>query len=179
MNEAAAASRTDVRWREGTMRTVAKRLTVTGVWLIAAGAASLGAGFIALITTPPDTGANIGAAGFFTLGLGATGLSLLLGVVAALARLLEMRGDQRPPVELMAWQKRLKRLTWASVGLITVGAVVLGWGTFIFANGHAGSGLRNAHPVFLAGLCIAGAGFLAGIPPILYWWSKRRAGTDL
>ncbi|MFD9963636.1 hypothetical protein [Amycolatopsis sp. NPDC058986] len=161
------------------MQTAVKRLTITAIWLIAAGAALLGTGFIFEIITPPDTGANIGAAGCFFLGLCATGMGLLLGVVAALAWLLGRKGDRRLAVPLLAWEKRLRRLTVAAVGLITIGAIVLSWGTFIFASGSAGSGIRNACPYFLAGLCIAVAGLLAGIPPALYRLSRRRSGVDI
>ncbi|MBB4687793.1 hypothetical protein [Amycolatopsis jiangsuensis] len=69
------------------MRTIPGRPAIAAVWLIAAGAVLLGMGFLAEITTPPNSGANIGAAGFFLLGLYATGAGLLVGVAAAVVRL--------------------------------------------------------------------------------------------
>ncbi|MFE0020889.1 hypothetical protein [Amycolatopsis sp. NPDC059021] len=160
-------------------------MTITAIWLIAAGAALLGTGFLFEITTPPHTGANIGSAGCFFLGLCATGMGLVLGVVATLAWLLGRRGDRHPPALLLAWEKRLRRSTIAAVGLITSGAIVLSWGTFVFTNQSAPAGMEsavigmeNAYPFFLAGLGITIAGLLAGTPPALYWWSRRRSGVD-
>ncbi|MFD2467774.1 hypothetical protein [Amycolatopsis silviterrae] len=61
----------------------------------------------------------------------------------------------------------------AAVGLLAAGAVVESWGALIYAAGHMGGATESAHGVFRVGLGIAVAGLLAGIPPALYWWSRR------
>ncbi|WP_406631451.1 hypothetical protein [Amycolatopsis sp. WGS_07] len=158
------------------MRTAVRILTANAAWLVVAGAVLLGTGFVFVITAPPNSGANIGAAGCFTLGLGATGLALLLGVAAAFVRLLAGRG---PDVELLAWEKRLRWLTRSSIGLFAVAAVVLSWATLVLANQTAPAGvasgiigMEKAFPIFVSGLCIAGAGLLAGLPPTVRYWSR-------
>ncbi|WP_344429772.1 hypothetical protein [Amycolatopsis minnesotensis] len=153
-------------------------MTITAIWLIAAGAALLSMGFIMLRTQRPDTGANIGAGGCFFFGLGATGVGLLLGAVAALAWWRGRNGDRHPPVRLLAWERRLRRLTMAAVGLITIGAIVLSVGALIFANGRAGSFFSGVNAIFLVGLCIAVSALLAATPPGVYWLSRRRSGAD-
>ncbi|MFD2467772.1 hypothetical protein [Amycolatopsis silviterrae] len=154
-------------------------MTVAAVWLIAVGAVLLGTGFVFELTTPPNTGANIGAAGCFLLGLFATGAGLLLGMAAVVAWLLERRRVQSPAVELLAGEKRRKRLAWASAWLITAAAIVLGWGTLVFHSQRAPVGVESAiigeekaFPIFLTGFCFAGASLLAALPR--YWrWIRR------
>lgn len=157
------------------MRTPVKTLTTVAAWLIAVGAVLLGTGFVMLVTQPPHTGANIGAGGAFTFGLGSTGTGLVVGVTAAVSWLRGRRGGQ-PAVELLSWQKHLKSLTVAAVGLITISAVVLSVATFFFANGHAGS---NTFTLFVVGLSIAALALLAGAAPAVYWMSYRRTMARL
>ncbi|MFE0021177.1 hypothetical protein [Amycolatopsis sp. NPDC059021] len=152
-------------------------MTITAIRLIVAGDVLLGAGALMAIAEPSGPGFNFGAAGFLFFGQCVTGVGLLLGVVTALAWLLGSKGDRHPPAQLMAWEKRLRGLTAAAVGLMTIGAAVLCVGP-LFVQEEPGSGFDNDIPVFLVGLGVSAVGLLAGTPSAVYWLSKRSAGVD-
>ncbi|GAA4551711.1 hypothetical protein GCM10023192_79660 [Amycolatopsis samaneae] len=152
------------------MTVIASRLTVTGDVL-------LGAGAVMAIAEPSGPGFNFGAAGSLFFGQCAAGAGLLLGVVAALAWLRGRRGDRQPPAQLLARERRLRGLTAAAVGLMTIGAAVLGAGP-LFVQKAPGSGFNDVIPVFLAGLGVSVAGLLVGTLPALHWLSKRWAEVD-
>ncbi|MBB2498557.1 hypothetical protein [Amycolatopsis echigonensis] len=147
-------------------------MTFVAIWILVAGAVLLGAGFVMIITQPPDTGANIGAGGAFFFGLGCTGMGLVAGVWATAAWLRARKHEPRP-APLPAWQKRLRRLTAAAVGLISAGAVVQSAGAVGFAHETADSDRSDSYALFLVGLGLVAVGLLAGIVPALYWWAKR------
>ncbi|SFP64644.1 hypothetical protein SAMN05421854_106152 [Amycolatopsis rubida] len=155
-----------------TARTNVKTLTFVTIWILVAGAVLLSTGFVMLIAAPPSSGANIGAGGALLFGLAATAAGLLLGVATAVAALRVRRREGRPDARLPTWEKRLRRLTAAAAGLVTVGALVLSWAALVFAGGRDRS--TDPHPIFVTGLCIAGCGLLAGTPHALYWLSCRR-----
>ncbi|MFD9890879.1 hypothetical protein ACFWY9_16150 [Amycolatopsis sp. NPDC059027] len=152
-------------------------MTITAIRLVVAGDVLLGTGALMAIAEPSGHGVNFGAIGFLFFGQCVTGAGLLLGVVATLAWLPGRRDDRQPPAQLLAWEKRLRGLTTAAVGLITIGAAVLGAGP-LFIQGAPGSGFENDIPIFLVGLGVSAAGLLTGTPPALYWLSKRRTGVD-
>ncbi|MFD2467773.1 hypothetical protein [Amycolatopsis silviterrae] len=152
------------------------RLPGIAVRVIVAGDVLLGTGALMAIAEPSGPGVNFGAGAFFLLGLGVAGAGLLLGIAAAVVWLRGKKGDRQPPAPLLPWQERLRRLTTTAIGLCTIGAVVLGAGPLFF-RGAPGTGFERDIPVFLVGIGISGAGLLAGVPPALYWWSKRRAGV--
>ncbi|UKD56892.1 hypothetical protein L3Q65_09275 [Amycolatopsis sp. FU40] len=155
-------------------RTNVKTLTFITIWILVAGDVLLGTGFIMLITAPPHSGANIGAGGAFTFGLGGTVAGLLIGMGTAVAALRVRRREGRRDAHLLAWEKRLRRLTAAAVGLVTIGGLVLCWATVVFMQGRVGSGIVNSYSLFVTGMCIAGCGLLAGTPHTLYWLSRQR-----
>ncbi|WP_406631457.1 hypothetical protein [Amycolatopsis sp. WGS_07] len=156
------------------MKTIAQRLPVIAIRLIVAGDVLLSMGALMAIAEPSGPGVNFGAGGSFILGLCVTGAGLLLGIAAVLAR-LRGSGDRPPSARLLPWEQRRKRFTTVALGLSTLGAVVLGAGPLFF-RGEPGTGFERDIPVFLVGLGISGAALLAGIPPVVYWWSKRGAG---
>ncbi|MBB4689284.1 hypothetical protein [Amycolatopsis jiangsuensis] len=169
-------SRADASQQEGIMRTTVKSLPVTAVGLIVAGDLLLATGALMAIAEPSGPGVNFGAIGFLFLGWCAAGAGLLAGIAAAVVR-LRRRGGQHPPAQLLPWEKRLRLSTVAAIGLSTIGAAVLGAGPLFF-RGPRGSGFESDIPVFLVGLCISATALLAGIPPTLYRWSKRRTGVE-
>ncbi|WP_406631453.1 hypothetical protein [Amycolatopsis sp. WGS_07] len=153
-------------------------MTTIAVGLMAAGAVLLAAGFVMVITQRPHAGVNFGGDGAFFFGLGATAGGLLIGAAAAVAWLRARKREPRVATPLLAWEKRLRSLTAAAVGLIAAGAVVQSGGAVVFATGYADGGTRSAVPALVTGVCIVAAGFLAGVPPTVYWWSKRRTRVD-
>ncbi len=157
-----------------TARINVRTLTVITSWILVAGAVLLGMGFVMLITAPPHSGANIGAGGALLFGLGTTGAGLLIGAGTAVAALRVRLREGRAEVPVLAWEKRLRRLTAAAVGLVAIGDLVLTRATFAFKNARAGSGGVDSYPIFVTGVCIAGCGLLAGVPHALYWLSRQR-----
>ncbi|WP_116200204.1 hypothetical protein [Amycolatopsis circi] len=161
------------------MRTTVSTLKFVAIWILVAGTVLLGMGLLMLVTQRPNTGANIGAGGALLFGMGFTGLGLVVGVAAVVAWLRAPKGERGPAAPLLAWEKRLRRLTAAAVVLIAAGAVVQSVGAVSFAHETADSDWSDTYAIYWVGFGVSGLGLLAGVPYVLLWLSWRRTAARL
>ncbi|MER6763336.1 MULTISPECIES: hypothetical protein [Amycolatopsis] len=149
------------------------------IWLFGAGAVLLGLGFLAEITAPPHSGADIGGAAAFAFGMCCTGLGLAAGVVAAVTWRRVPKDERRHAVPLLPWEHRLRRLTVAAVILIAAGAVLQSAGIIWLLQQTVHFDRLGAYAIYFVGLGSSVLGLLAGIPYAAFWLSWRRTAAHL